>query len=68
MNKNVHYMRLDVLTEVNNNITVSWDVTQCSLVHRYQLCIGICYFHLQSPDTLVLQFETSSKVKIYNHL
>jgi hypothetical protein len=27
----------------------------CYLVDRYQICIGICYFLLQSPDTLVLR-------------
>jgi hypothetical protein len=55
MNKGVNYMRFEVLTEVNNNRTVSWDVTQCSFVHRFELCIGICYFHLQSPDAVVVR-------------
>jgi hypothetical protein len=42
------HVRLCVLTTVNCETTVYWDITPCSLVERYQHCGGTGYFHRQS--------------------
>jgi hypothetical protein len=38
-------VRLEVLAVVTMKFSVSWDVTSCTLLGRYQRFIGI-YFHL----------------------
>jgi hypothetical protein len=40
-------LRSEVLTEATVYITVFWDVTQCSLIYRYQNFGGTCCCRLQ---------------------
>jgi hypothetical protein len=42
--------KFEVLMTVNINIAVSWDLTPCNLVGRYQRFAQTCYLHLPVQD------------------
>jgi hypothetical protein len=46
----VHHMRFKVITSVNITVTVSRDVTPYSLLDRYHISGGTCYFHGIYPE------------------
>jgi hypothetical protein len=46
-NKMIHIPKFNVLTVVAMNIALLWDVTPCSLVHRYRRFGTNSYLHLE---------------------